>query len=94
MLKLTCRPSRLWVVGIVVGLAGLLLAAPGAKPKAPPAAEPPATAPAPSAPSGGAKAFTVKRSDFRVTIAITDAATATAVIGEISRMVLLRDIRG
>jgi len=32
--------------------------------------------------------------DFRVTIAITDAATATAVIGEISRMVLLRDIRG
>ncbi len=32
--------------------------------------------------------------DFRVTIAITDAATGTAVIGEISRMAILRDIRG
>jgi len=32
--------------------------------------------------------------DFRVTIAITDAATGTAVIGEISRIALLRDIRG
>jgi len=32
--------------------------------------------------------------DVRVTISITDAATGTAVIGEISRMALLRDIRG
>ena len=32
--------------------------------------------------------------DFHVTIAIRDAATPTAVIGEISRMIPLRDIRG
>ncbi|HUX16677.1 MAG TPA: hypothetical protein VMW52_09410 [Phycisphaerae bacterium] len=32
--------------------------------------------------------------DFRVTIAITDTETGTAVIGEISRMALLRDVKG
>lgn len=32
--------------------------------------------------------------DIRVTIAITDSATGTAVIGEISRIQILRDIRG
>ncbi len=89
MLKLTSRPNRLWVVGIVVGLAGIILAAPGARPKAPPAAKakaPPAakvaaTAPAATKPAA-AKPFTVKRSDFRITISAKgtfDAAGATEI---------------
>lgn len=66
MLKLTSRSNLLWIVGIVVGLSGVMLAAPP-KPKSPPPAEPAATRPAP-ADKAPPKPYTVKPSDFRITI--------------------------
>jgi len=66
MSKLTGRLNLLWIVGIVVGLGGgMLTAAP--KPKSSPAAKPAATKPAP-AKKAAPKPYTVKQSDFRITI--------------------------
>ncbi len=73
MSKSICRPSRVWMACIAVGLAGIIVVAAAAKPKKPAkpklsAAKPATTRPTTAKPTA-AKAVTVKQTGMRITIA-------------------------